>query len=58
MALETAPYECPIKEYEAPKKQKYEKQREPWMLEVENGRAFSSSYGVKSVNRKRCLSKE
>lgn len=28
------------------------------MLEVEHGRAFSSAYGVRSHNRKRCLSKD
>ena len=28
------------------------------MLQVDHGRAFSSAYGVRSHNRKRCLSKE
>ena len=57
VGLETAAFDCPVREYSPPKKPT-EAPKEPWMLQVENGRAFSSAYGVRSHNRKRCLSKE
>jgi hypothetical protein len=57
VGLETSAFDCPIRDYSPPKKPT-EPPKEPWMLEVDHGRAFSSAYGVHSHNRKRCLSKE
>ena len=39
-------YQCPLEEYSKPQKQQLDPKREDWMLEVEKGAKFSSSYGV------------